>query len=607
VSTFGINMSEHTAYKKIESELPHSPGVYRYYDKEDALLYVGKAKNLKKRVASYFTKTKHYSARITLMIKKTARIEFTIVDTEQDSLILENALIKENQPRYNIMLRDDKTYPYICIKNERFPRVFLTRKLIKDGSEYLGPYTSVNRAKSILELLQSLFPLRSCNFSLSEENVSKGKFKICLEHHLGNCLGPCEDLQTEENYNESIKQIRRILKGKSYEVLQYLKELMNDYAEAYQYEEAHKIKYKIEAMENYKAKSTIVNTNIDKVEAYAIEMAEKKAYVNYFRISSGSIIQTKMVEMTRKLEEEKEELLSFAIENIRLEMNSDSKEIFVPFPIELTDESIQITVPKIGDKLKLVDLAYRNAKFHRNQQMIRNAEKKPNQRALEILIQLKEDFRLTEIPRHIECFDNSNFQGSSPVASMVVFKEAKPSKKDYRHFHIKTVEGPDDFASMEEVVMRRYKRLLETDSPLPQLIVIDGGKGQLNAAIKSLKVLGIESKVAIAGIAKRLEEIYLPNDPLPLYINKKSQSLKLIQQLRNEAHRFAITFHRKTRDNKVLRSEFHDIKGLGPKTIEKLYQHFKSNKSIKEASIKDLEEIIDKKKAKILFDYFKSS
>lgn len=600
-------MPEHAAYRKVESKLPNQPGVYRFYAKDDTLLYVGKAKNLKKRVASYFSKNKHYSSRISLMVRKTARVEFTIVDSEQDSLILENTLIKENQPRYNIMLRDDKSYPYICIKNERFPRVFLTRKLIKDGSEYLGPYTSVNRAKSILELLKNLFPLRTCNYSLTEENIMKGKFKICLEHHLGNCLGPCEDLQTEENYNESIKQIRHILKGKSFEVLQYLKTLMKEHAEVYEYEEAEKIKYKIEAMENYKAKSTIVNTKIDKVEAYAIEMGEKKAYVNYFRISNGAIIQTKMIELTRKLDEEKEELLAYAVESIRLERLSDAKEIYVPFPIILTDESVKITVPKIGDKLKLVELAYKNARFHRNQQMIRNAEKKPNQRALEVLVQLKEDFRLTEIPRHIECFDNSNFQGSSPVASMVVFKEAKPSKKDYRHFHIKTVEGPDDFASMEEVVKRRYTRLLETDSPLPQLIVIDGGKGQLNAAIKSLKVLGIESKVAIAGIAKRLEEIYLPNDPLPLYINKKSQSLKLIQQLRNEAHRFAISFHRKTRDNKVLRSEFHDIKGLGPKSIERLYTHFKSNKSIKEASITELEAIIDKRKAKILFEYFNKS
>lgn len=599
-------MPEHAAYDKIKTELPSSPGVYRYYGKDGTLLYVGKAKNLKKRVSSYFSKNKH-SSRISLMIRKTDRIEFTIVDTEQDSLLLENTLIKENQPRYNIMLRDDKSYPYICIKKERFPRVFLTRKFIRDGSEYLGPYTSVNRAKSILELLQSLFPLRSCNFALSEENIAKGKFKICLEHHLGNCLGPCEDLQTEENYNESIRQIKKILKGKSFEVLQYLKELMKEHADAYEYEEAQKIKYKIEAMENYKAKSTIVNPKIDKVEVYAMITAETKAYVNYFGISNGAIIQTKMVEMTRKLEETEDVLLAYAIENIRLDMKSEAMEVYVPFPVTLTDDSIKVTVPKIGDKLKLVDLALKNAKFHRNQQMIRNAEKKPNQRALEILIQLKEDFRLTEIPRHIECFDNSNFQGSSPVASMVVFKEAKPSKKDYRHYHIKTVVGPDDFASMEEVVLRRYKRLLETDSPLPQLIIIDGGKGQLNAARKSLKVLGIESKIAIAGIAKRLEEIYLPNDPLPLYINKKSQSLKLIQQLRNEAHRFAITFHRKTRDNKVLRSEFHDIKGLGPKSIEALYQHFKSNKSIKEASITELEEVLDKKKARVLWEYFQNA
>lgn len=591
-------------YKILEPELPHKPGVYRFIAPDDSLLYVGKAKDLKKRVASYFRK-KYDSNRIRILVKKAARLEFTIVSTEQDALLLENSLIKKLQPKYNIQLKDDKSYPYICIKKERFPRVFLTRRMIKDGSEYLGPYTSVRRVKIILDLLKNIFPLRNCNFNLSEKNIDAGKFKVCLEHHLKNCLGPCEALQNEEHYNKNIEQLRYILKGNIGRVISFLKEEMKAAADNYEFEKAADMKRKLAVLDSYQSKSTIVNPKITNIDVFAIAGENKRRYINCFRVVNGTIIQTKLVEVISKMEETEAELLAYGVNEIRSQLDDISKEIIVPFEIEWPFESIKMTVPQRGDKLQLLDLARRNVEYYRNQQTIKNAENKGKKRGTEVLAQLQHDFRLTELPHHIECFDNSNFAGSYPVASMVVFKNGVPANSQYRHFNIKTVTGPDDFASMAEVVYRRYKRLLDEDIPLPQLIIVDGGKGQLSAAVKSLKELDIYGKVAIAGIAKRLEEIYLPEDSMPLMLSKKSSSLKLIQKLRNEAHRFAITFHRKKRSTGSLKSEFTDIKGIGQKSIEKLYLHFKSYAKIKEASKEELAEVLDMKKATLLLSHFK--
>jgi len=591
-------------YKQnFEHNLPNKPGVYRFVGDEEELLYVGKAKNLKKRVSSYFNKN-HYG-RIKVLVKRATNIQFTIVETEQDALLLENSLIKKHQPRYNIQLKDDKTYPYICIKKERFPRIFLTRKIIKDGSEYLGPYTSVRRVKTILDVLKTIFPLRTCNFNLSDANIKAGKFKVCLEYHLGNCIGPCEGLQSEEQYNENIKQIKQILKGHITKVIAYLKETMNDYASNYEYEKAAAIKKKLATLEAYQSKSTIVNRSIDNVDVYAIAKEEKQYFVNCFRLVEGTIIQTKVIELKPKLEETEDKILEYGIVALRNQIDSKATEIIVPFEVKVPIPGLKVIVPQRGDKLNLLQLAKKNVDYYRNQHTLQNFENKYKQKGDAVLAQLKNDFRLTELPVHIECFDNSNLQGSYPVASMVVFKNGKPENKSYRHFNIKTVKGPDDFASMEEVVYRRYKRLKEEELSLPQLIIIDGGKGQLSAAVKSLKKLDLYGKIAIAGIAKRLEEIFMPEDPLPLLINKKSASLKLVQKLRNEAHRFAITFHRKKRSTGSLKSEFTDIKGIGTKSIEKLYQHFKSYDKIKLASEADLAKVLDKKKAVLLKKHFK--
>ena len=566
--------------------IPHKPGIYKYYDKDDTILYVGKAKDLRKRVASYFVKNQAYG-KTRVLVRKIRHIAFTVVETEQDALLLENALIKKLQPKYNIQLKDDKSYPYICIKKERFPRIFFTRKVIKDGSEYLGPYSSVKNARTLLELLKSIFTLRNCNFNLSEKNIERGKFKVCLEYHLGNCKGPCEGLQSEEDYNNEIAQIRKILKGNISEVIWYLKEVMQEAAEKYEFEKAQLVKDKLEILQQYQSKSTVVNPAINNVDVFNMEEDEKRAYISFFKVVNGSIIQTKLLELTKKLDEYPEELLLFGINEIRQQVQSNSEEILIPFLIDYPDENVKLTVPVIGDKKKLLDLALKNAFYYRRQREIRAAErKKPKERTQEILEQLQKDLRLTELPRHIECFDNSNFQGTDPVASMVCFLDAKPAPKQYRHFHIKTVTGANDFASMEEVVFRRYKRLTEEERELPQLIVIDGGKGQLQAAVNSLEQLEIKEKVAVIGIAKKLEEIYVPNDPYPLHIDKRSKSLKVIQHIRNEAHRFAITFHRNVRSKKTFRSELEDIPGIGPKTADKLLRHFKSIVKIKEASKK---------------------
>ncbi len=596
----------HKQYKEnLATVLPNKPGVYRFVGKEEEVLYVGKAKDLKKRVASYFGANKY--GRIRVLVKKAITVAFTIVESEQDAFLLENSLIKKYQPRYNIQLKDDKSYPYICIKKERFPRVFLTRRFIKDGSEYLGPYTSVRRVRTILDLLKNIFPLRTCNFNLSKDNIEKGKFKVCLEYHLGNCLGPCENLQHEEHYNEGIAQMRKILKGHSGAVIQYLKEEMKRLADNYEFEKAAAFKKKLDILVEYKSKSTIVNNAINNVDVYAMAVENKHYYINCFKLVEGTIIQTKIIELSPKLEEDEPSILSFGVMQLREQLNSNAQEIIVPFEVDVPLTDLKITVPQRGDKLNLLQLATRNIEYYRNQQTLKNIDNKYKKKGLEVLAQLKSDFRLTELPIHIECFDNSNLQGSYPVASMVVFKDGKPANKEYRHFNIKTVTGADDFASMEEVVYRRYKRLKEEALPLPQLIIIDGGKGQLSSAVKSLKKLELYGKIAIAGIAKRLEEIYMPEDSFPLLISKKSPSLKLVQKLRNEAHRFAITFHRKKRSTGSIKSEFTDIKGIGTKSIEKLYQHFKSYTAIKSASIEDLAKVLDKKKAQYLAEHFRAA
>lgn len=597
-------MADHPAYNPIKSKLPNEPGVYRYYNDEDIVIYVGKAKNLKKRVASYFTK-KHDTFKTRRLVKNISRIEFTIVETEHDALLLENALIKKFQPRYNILLKDDKSFPYICIKKERFPRVFLTRQLIRDGSTYLGPFTSVKKTRFILEFLKRLFPLRTCNFNLSESNINKGKFKHCLEYDLGNCLGPCENLQTEEDYNRNIAQLKSILKGRYSTVTKFIKEKMMQASEEYRYEDAAAWKLKLDILGNYQSKSTIVNVDIDNVDVFGYTSDKENVYISFLKVVNGTIIQVKMTELKNRLEESKEEILSSAILEIRQKVNSNSEEIILPFEPTFKDPEWKITLPQRGDKKKLLDLAEKNANYYRKQrEESKRLKKTAAERTLDLLNEVKKNFRLKEVPRHIECFDNSNFQGAYPVASMVLFRDGKPSKKEYRHYKIKTVVGSNDFASMEEIVFRRYRRLLEEDREFPQLVIIDGGKGQLNAALSALDTLGLRGKIAVAGIAKRLEEIYLPNDPVPLYIDKRSQSLKLVQQLRNEAHRFAINFHRNLRKKGTLKSELEDIQGVGKTSAEKLLRHFKSMTKIKAAKEEELAAVLDKKKAKAIHAYF---
>lgn len=582
--------------------LPNLPGVYQYYDANDTIIYVGKAKNLKKRVSSYFTKNHDYG-KTRVLVKKIVNIKHIVVDTETDALLLENNLIKKYQPRYNVMLKDDKSYPWICIKKERFPRVFQTRRLIKDGSEYFGPYTSVKTVYTLLELIRGLYPLRTCNYDLSEEKISAGKYKVCLEYHLGNCKGACEGHETEEEYNQSIKAIREILKGNFKDSLHQFKGQMKTLAEEMLFEEAQKVKEKIEVLENYQARSTVVNPKISNVDVFSIASDESYGYVNFLQLSYGSIIRSHTLELKKKLEETDEQLLELAITEIRQRFNSQSKEIYAPFKINL-GENVKVTVPKLGDKKHIVDLSLRNAKYYRLEQLKQIKITDPDRHANRIMAQMKADLRLSEEPRHIECFDNSNIQGTNPVAACVVFKNGKPSKKDYRHFNIKTVEGPDDFASMTEVVYRRYKRLQDEEQPLPQLIVIDGGKGQLSAALKSLDDLNLRGKIAIVGIAKRLEELFYPDDPIPLYLNKKSETLKIIQQLRNEAHRFGIEHHRNKRSKSALNTELETIPGIGEKTVVELLKHFKSAKRVSYAKLDELEEVVGISKAKKIYNYY---
>jgi len=579
--------------------LPNSPGVYQYYDKNGKILYVGKAKNLKKRVTSYFTKH-HDSHRTSVLVKKIHDIKHIVVATETDALLLENNLIKKLQPRFNVMLKDDKTYPWICIKNERFPRVFPTRRLIKDGSEYYGPFTNFKTVNTLLDLIKGLYKLRTCNYDLSEEKIQNGKYKVCLEYHLGNCKGPCEAYQSEEEYRKNIEAIRQIVKGNFKDSLQQFRIQMKEHAEKMEFEDAQKIKDKIEVLENYQARSTIVNPRINNVDVFSIVSDEGYGYVNFLQISHGSIIRSHTIELKKKLDESDKELLELGIIEIRQRFHSLSKEIYAPFKVDVGEE-VKITVPKLGDKKQIVDLSLRNAKYYRQEQFKQMKIVDPDRHVNRIMAQMKEDLRLHEEPRHIECFDNSNIQGTNPVAACVVFKNGKPSKKDYRKFNIKTVEGPDDFASMEEVVFRRYKRLLSEEEPLPQLIIIDGGKGQLSSAVKALEMLDLRGKIAIIGIAKRLEELFYPGDSFPLYLDKRSETLKIIQQLRNEAHRFGITFHRNKRSKAALNTELESITGIGDKTVVELLKHFRSLKRIKEASLEELAQVVGNSKASIVY------
>jgi excinuclease ABC subunit C len=584
--------------------LPDGPGVYQYYDKEGKILYVGKAKNLKKRVSSYFNKI-HDTAKTNVLVKKIVAIKHIVVPTETDALLLENNLIKTLQPRYNVLLRDDKSYPWICIKKEPFSRLFSTRKLVKDGSEYFGPYTSFKTVNTILELIKELYPLRTCNYDLSKSNIESGKFKVCLEYHIGNCKGPCEGFESLENYQRQMDAIREILKGNFKESMKNFKKVMTDLARDMHFEEAQKIKEKIEILENYQSRSTIVNPKITNIDVFSIVSDESAAFVNFLQISHGSIIRSHTMEIKKKLDETDEELLELAIIELRERFHLLSKEIVVPFKVDL-GENIKVTVPQLGDKKQILDLSIRNAKFYRIEQLKQLQIVDPDRHANRIMAQMQKDLRLPVEPRHIECFDNSNIQGTNPVAACVVFKDGKPSKKDYRHFNIKTVEGPDDFASMTEVVHRRYKRLLEENEPLPQLIIIDGGKGQLSSALKSIDELGLRGKITIIGIAKRLEELFYPGDSIPLYLDKKSETLKVIQQLRNEAHRFGITFHRDKRSKSALNSSMESIPGIGEKTMLALIQHFKSVKRLKLATEKEISAVVGVSKAKKITDFYKT-
>ena len=582
--------------------LPASPGVYQYYDKNGVILYVGKAKNLKKRVASYFNKQQD-SGKTRVLVKKIDAIKHIVVATETDALLLENNLIKKYQPRYNVLLKDDKSYPWICIKKERFPRVFSTRRIINDGSEYYGPYTSMKTVNTLLELIRGLYSLRNCNYDLSKKNIENHKYKVCLEYHLGNCLGPCENKQSEAHYLENINAIRLLIKGNFKASLSYFKTQMKKQAEAHEFEKAQGIKEKIEVLENYQAKSTIINPKISNVDVFSIVSDESYGYVNFLQISYGAIVRSHTLEIKKRLDETDKELLELAIIEIRQRFHSVSKEIYVPFKVNLGD-LLKIHIPKAGDKKRILELSIRNAKYYRLERFKQIKITDPHRHENRIMGQMKKDLRLAEEPRHIECFDNSNIQGSHPVAACVVFKNGKPSKRDYRKYNIKTVVGPDDFASMEEVVYRRYKRLLDEEQPLPQLIIVDGGKGQLSSALKSLEKLELRGKIAIIGIAKRLEELFYPEDPIPLYLDKTSETLKIIQQLRNEAHRFGIRFHRNKRSSSALQTELETISGIGKKTILELLQKFKSPKRIAKVSFNQLSELIGPHRAKKIIKHY---
>lgn len=586
--------------------LPNNPGVYQHLDKDGGILYIGKARNLKKRVSSYFTKN-HDSGKTAVLVRKIADVKVIVTETEIDALLLENNLIKEYQPRYNINLKDDKSYPWICIKNERFPRIFALRNLPKDKSEYYGPYASVRVMKTVLELIRQIYPLRTCNYQLTEENIENGKFKVCLEYHLKNCLGPCEGLQSEEEYNRNVAEARNIIKGNISVVKRLLKEKMNEAAAEMKFEEAQKYKEKIELVERYQSRSTVVSQSISNVDVFSAFSDAEFGYVNYLKIVEGAVVQSHTLEVKKKLEETDAEIIETAIPYFRDLYKSETKEIIVSEHINFVDANAKVLVPQRGEKKSLIDLSLKNARYYRLERLKNVQIVDPDRHVKRLMQQMKTDLRMPVEPRHIECFDNSNIQGTNPVAACVVFKNGKPSKKDYRHFNIKTVEGPDDFASMEEVIHRRYKRLMDEGAELPQLIVIDGGKGQLSSALNSLDRLGLRGKISIVGIAKRLEEIYFPNDPIPLYLDKRSESLKVIQHARNEAHRFGITHHRNRRSKGGIKSELESIEGVGPATIKLLLKQLKSVKAIKGASLETITSVIGQSKGEKVFNHFQNA
>ncbi|WP_288434836.1 excinuclease ABC subunit UvrC [uncultured Chryseobacterium sp.] len=583
--------------------LPSEPGVYRYYDKNEQLLYVGKAKNLKKRVLSYFNKNLS-GYRIKIMVSKIQRLETTIVNSEYDALLLENNLIKEHQPFYNVMLKDDKTYPWICIKNEDFPRIFLTRNVIKDGSEYYGPYAKVRPAKILLDTIKHIYKLRTCNLNLSPSKIADGKYKVCLEYHIKNCEGPCEDLESKQDYDEKIDAIRGIIKGDFRKAKDYLVNQMMKLASNLKFEEAQIIKERLDILEDYQAKNTVVNPNIDDVDVFGMTSDETAAYVNFFKIRNGNIIQSFTTEIKKILEETDEDIMEEALIEIRQKFSSNSKEVLLPFHLSVEIPNVKLIVPKVGDKKRIVELSEKNAKEYRLEKLKQVQIVDPERHTNRIMAEMQKLLRMPVEPRHIEGFDNSNIQGTNPVSACVVFKDGKPSKADYRIFHPKTVEGPNDFATMEEVIYRRYKRMIDEGESLPQLILIDGGKGQLSSAVKSLRLLGLYGKITIVGIAKRLEEIFFPEDPIPLYLDKKSETLKILQRVRDEAHRFGVKHHRTRRKNSTIKSELEEIPGVGEKTIELLLSKLKSVKRIKEANLETLEEILGKSKAKVIWEFF---
>jgi len=590
--------------KNILATLPDKPGVYQFFNNTGTIIYVGKAKKLNKRVRSYFKDESAMTGKLSVLVKKIADIKYIVVDNEYEALLLENNLIKKYQPRYNVLLKDDKTYPWICIKKERFPRIFYTRNIIRDGSEYFGPYASGRLMNTLLELIFQIFQVRTCNYNLSEENIKRRKYRVCLKYHIGNCKGPCDGHQNEEDYNEAIANIKEIIKGNINAVQQQLKKTMNTFAEAYEFEKAQIIKEKIELLQKYQSKSTVVNSAISNVDVFSIIDDEDTAYVNFLKVVDGAIVQAHTVELRKHLNETPVQLLEYAITDLRDRLKSNSFEIIVPLPLSIKFPDTKITVPQKGDKKKLLDLSASNAKYYRLDKEKQKELIDPDRHVNRIMEQAMTDLHLNELPDHIECFDNSNIQGSYPVASMVVFKNARPEKSEYRHYNIKTVEGPDDFASMEEVVYRRYKRLLDENKALPKLIVIDGGKGQLSSAVSSLEKLDLRGKITIIGIAKKLEEIYFPGDSFPLYLDKKSETLKLIQQLRDEAHRFGITHHRQKRQKATVKSVLTDIEGIGYETAQKLLRKFKSVANIKKTSFDELKSLVGQQKAEILTAYF---
>lgn len=594
-------------YQKLLPSLPEQPGIYRFIAEDEEILYIGKAKSLKKRIASYFGEKKDMRRKTRMMVRTAVHLEYTIVDTEQDALLLEATLIKKHQPRYNVALKHSRPYPYICIKNEPFPRVMTVYSVVQDGSKYFGPYPSRSRMYTIIDLIKQLFKLRTCQLNLSEDNIEKGKFKVCLEYHIKNCLGPCVGLESVAEYNTKIEQVANILKGHLASVKRFLKERMNHFAEEMEFEKAAEIKIQLDAIEKYQGRSTVVHANIRDVDVFTIatDPEAEMAYVNYLKVVEGSIINTYTLELVQNLDSEKEDLLIYAIQILREKFQSISPEVLIPFELALPWPEVKFTVPQIGDKKKLMELSGKNAVYFLEQQRKQELAKLEKKTQTEqILALMKKDLQLDKLPTHIECFDNSNLQGTNPVSSCVVFKNAKPAKRDYRHYHVKTVEGPNDFASMEEVVYRRYRRLLDEGTPLPQLIIIDGGKGQLSSAVNSLKILGIYERVTIIGIAKRLEEIYFPEDPVPILLSKKSHTLKIIQQARDEAHRFAISFHRDLRSKNFAKTELNSISGVGDKTAQKLLAHFGSVKKIKEASREEIEAVVGEKVTDKLIGHF---